>query len=230
MAFISGIILLYLSEQGERRDEFGFKRIIAALCAFVLLGLILLIAVRDLKTPLTLILTVIIVIWISLTVWSASRSFAATFVSMSIIICICLAIGDRPWNIYKTNDGFELRFPLTYWITRHADAKGIDTVSYRIRGKRGNVKYNNLSDIMYVTVNGLRDSAGRLHLPNICSYEDGYTECFVEYHKADFNNVELFHLCRPDGTSSRIDVTGKNADSEKYLQPTYYNNETDFTY
>lgn len=230
LTFITGIIILYLAERAPDIDRVGFMRFIAILCALGSLGMIIIIVTNDFRTPITAIICLILTLWIGISIWAVSESFSITFISLSLLICTAVVFGDRPYKIHKTAEGFELRHPLTYWITRYVEAKGTDSISFTIRGKRGRVEYKNLSDVLNIEVNGLRDSAGRLHLPKICSYKDGYTDCYVEYYKADFHNVEVFHLCRPDGTSSRIDVTGNNVDSEGYSQPTYYNDEVIVTY
>lgn len=223
LAVVSGFVLLGFAEEYEgnsfwRQDFKSFVASMFAVAAFVMMWFIVLI---DYNTIAMKIIAMVISLWLLLTmvINAGIVSIAYVFIGLCAIGLYC----ENPYGVYEADKGLELRHPLTYWMTGRVEAAGDECVEYCIGARRGVDRKKDGMDIQWKVVRGLSDSAGRLHLPGICRYEDGFTECYIEFYKADLNNVEVFHLCRDDGTSARLDFLGKNTETDGYRQPVYNN-------
>ena len=223
LAVIVGFVLWGFSNEYEDYSPWkqDFKSVIASLIAMAIFVIMWFVVLIDYNTVAMKIVASVISLWLLMSL-AGNGGFCALIYCFVGFVIVGL-LHESPYQVYKTDNGLELRHPLTYWLTGRVEAVGVDSVDYRIAARRGNTAYDNGQDISEREIIGLRDSKGRIHLPGICEYKDGFTECYPEFFKADLKNVEILHLCRPDGTSVRLDYLGNDTKADNYHQPEYNN-------
>lgn len=161
-----------------------------------------------------------IVAWL-LTAWLVFTTFANSgprgFLYVVMGLFALVLFEQRTYVPKRTGDGWALVQPVCHMLTRTTESLGTDTFSHRLITERG-AEMNTPS---YSTIYGLKDSLGRLHIPMVCDYDDGFTDCSIEYYLNNERNVQLFSLRRPDGTTKRLDFKGGDPTKKNYEQPRY---------
>lgn len=222
LSFLTGIVLINIRRSEIDFGESFFERKPSGAAYFTSIGgavvnaMLFLCAVYDF--PGGMIVVGILVLWVLITSGINGLGPVGCYIFFLALPMIPFQHWEEhPYQPFRKGDSWVLRQPATYWLTGRNEAEGTDTFSISIISRRGQV----FNKPLYATVKGLKDSAGRLHIPRVCTYADGFTDCRVEPYRGSACSVEVFRLRRPDGTVKRLDIEGKDTASPDYTPPAY---------